>query len=308
MIPGVEGIHTWQNGLVLNDRSDGPPFYRVRRVNGLASSGDFDPEVDPAFGRPGEVPRIGDRGGRTLSYEGEVVASDLVEMRQMIGDLVAAFSVVDEQRMDVVKHPDYPGDLEPRFFHARPVEVSIDDEQATNPWRVSRGYERAYTITLRLSDPRVYAPGEEDIEASGIGVVEGTHTPVTPPFTLVGPSNNGITLDVENEGNAPTDAEFYLYGPCRNPVLSLVGAEPDRFLRFRDLVIDDTGHVKIDFRRRRAVRGNGDNVRHTLDPASTWWDRNVTCLDPGSSTVRYRAYDLEAPAKLRVVYNHADYS
>lgn len=308
MIGGVEAIHDWAGGVTLNDRADGPPFYRVRRIDGLQASADFEPPTDPAMGRIGEVARLGDRGGRTLTYEGEIVATDLVEMREMASDLVAAFSGTDEQRMDVSKHPSYTGLIPDRFYHARPVECTVDDEQVTNPWRVSRGYERAYSLTLRLSDPRFYEPGAETPSSFTMVEAEGIGFPVQPPFTLDPPGSMAISITCTNNGNAPTDAEFRLHGPCQNPVLSTVGANPDRFLRFRDLHIPDGEYVAIDFRRRRVIREGGENVRNKLDPSSTWWDRGVPCLEPGNTTVRFRAYAMEAPAQLEGIFNHADYS
>lgn len=308
MIGGIESIHTWDSDLVLNDRSV-YPYFRVDRIGGLTSSADFNPATDPAMGRTGEVPRISDRDGKTITYEGAVVCRSMGDLVSARAQLVAAFSGTDESRMDVEPHPDWTGDALPsRYYFARPLSADVSESQDVGPHRASLGYERAFSVAVRLSDPRYYDPDTVDVHDDTASAVDGSGVPFTPGGSGPGPDADGFEIVEVNPGNAKdSPAIFRMAGPLVNPVLSNESIGGGKFLRFSNLEIESGHSVTVDFRRRRAFRtDSGNNVRHTLDPSSTWWDRNVPCLIPGSNTLRLRGYAVGAGAQLRLIYNPAD--
>lgn len=311
MIVGKEGVHTWDGGALVLNRRDLDPHYRVDEIPGLRSLAELEAVIDPALGRTGEVPRESTRAGKSIEYRGIVVARSLASLRTAQGALPAAFATTAEREMIAAPHPAYVGAALPtRRFHARAIAVEADEQSVAHPNTTrSGGYEMPWSAVLRLSDPRYYHAGVgaqidvEDLVAAAIG---GAGVPFTPGTAVAGPSNQGFEVVTANPGNADVDGQFFMHGPLKNPVLSneTLGV----FLRFRGLLIPAGEHVMVDFRRRRAVRGGGENVRSTLDPASTWWDRGVHCLDPGANTIRLRGYLVGAGSKLRVLYTPADYA
>lgn len=302
MIVGVEGIHTWHTGLALNNRSGFPRIW-LRRCE-LHQSADFDPLADAIPGKPGEVPRYGDRTGKAVVYEGDLQARTLPALRNLTGDFLAAFSRTDEGRMDAAPHAGAVG-LAARYFFARPLDASVPDEQTVSSNRTDFGYSRPFTLALRMGDPRFYNPATVTAQDTTLSAMGGTGIPFN-PGSSVSASGQGLEVVAANSGNADTDALIAIRGPARNPVIS--NETSGVFLRFRDLVLDTGEDVTIDFKRRRAERTNGTSVWHKLDPASTWTDRGVPCLSPGNNTIRFRAYDIASGARLLVTFDPADYS
>lgn len=306
MIPELEGIHVWDGGVItLNDLSAWPR-YRVRELDGFGSTPDFAPEADDAIGRLGEVPRRGDRAGKTVTYLGEVEALTLLSLAEARAALIAAFATTDEKRMDVELPSGWAGAaIEERYFFARPLDCTVEGIQGS-PRNASRGRNRVFSLALRMSDPRFYHPTEIDVNDDVASAMGGVGVPFTPGGSGGGPDAEGFEIITDNPGNAPdTPGIVRMRGPLVNPVIS--NETQGVFLRFKGLEIDADNSVSVDFRRRRAYRTeSGNNVRHTLDPASTWWDRDTPCFVPGNNTIRLRAYDVGAGAQLRLIYNPAD--
>lgn len=310
MILGAEGVQAWTGAdgsiLALN-RRDLWPHYEVRRIPGLHRGGDFEAQSDNATQRTGEVPREGERAGKSMTYEGLVKARSLPDLLSAVESFQAAFADTAEGTMVHSPHPDYPGaDLPTRTLHCRVLEASVDDEQAVDPHRSSFGYERPFSLSVRLSDPRYYHDAETNDHSATVIVVGGTSFPFTPGDQLEPPSTQGVELVTTNDGSAPVDAVLMLQGPMRNPIVS--NETTGHFLRFIDLNLPDDQHfLEIDFHARTVKRpGVNVNVHHKIDPASTWWDRGVSCLVPGANTLRVRAYTLAGGASLRATYYPAD--
>jgi hypothetical protein len=310
MIVGVEGIHEWETGLVLNDRA-AMPHYRIEKIGGLRSAPDFSPTADPALGRTGEVPRLADRLGKTITYEGLIVATKLNDLEAANAALVAAFSGTTERKMTAGPHPGYAGPaLQTREFYARPLDAGGDESQDATPWRKSRGFERPFSLSLRLSDPRFYNPVADDVTAtvvSAVDVSDALGLPFVPGSDLSPPSGDQISLTVHNDGTVDTDPIIRINGPCSNP--SVTNRTTGKFLRFRNITVDSGDAIHLDFHERRATKANDDNnIRHKIDPASTWWDRGVVGLQPGANTVRLRARTLGGGASLEVTFKEADFA
>lgn len=307
MITGKEGICTWAGGVVLN-RRDLDVHYRVNEITGLRSTGDFAPEADPTIGRVGEAPRESERAGKTLSYTGDVIARALDDLREAQGALTAAFVKTREQRMTHAPHPDYTGPALPtRFFHGRPLDCACDDGNVRHPTTSrSGGYEMPFLLTLRLSDPRYFHPDLIELSDTVAAAVGGAGVPFTPGGRSAPPSGQGFVITTDNPGEFHSDAIMRAIGPLRNPVFS--SQTSGRFLRFKDLNVPGGQHVEIDFRRRKAKRSTGENVRHKLDPSSTWWDRGESgeCILPGENELRLRGYSVGVGAAFEVDYRPAD--
>lgn len=306
MIVGVEGIHTWDSGIVLNDRSVWPHYW-IDNIAGLYQLGDFSPETDEATHRLGEVPREGDRSGKTLVYEGRTRALTLASLHTARSALLAAFQTTAERKMVAAAHEDYEGEdeLPPRSFWARCLETTIEEEVGS-PHNTAHGHQREFTLSLRLSDPRYYHLDQETAFDNVLGDEGGTGLPLTPGDALDPPSSQGLSFTTANPGTADVDALLTLKGPARNPVVS--NETTDHFLRFRDLTLEVDELLEIDFRARTIKRpGPNVNVRHKLDPASTWWDRGVSCLVPGDNLIKMRGYEMVSGSRLDIEYYPADY-
>jgi hypothetical protein len=306
MILGLEGIHTF-NDLTLNDLSD-YPRYKLTSIVGLRSTADFDPVADEAITRKGEIPRLGERTGKSITYEGVIECQNHLDLLQMSEALGTAFDTTDELRMDSEPHADYDGEdeLPSRFFFARPISCDVSEEYADSVNLLTKGYELPFSIVLRLSDPRYYWTDAEDTaEDDTPSALGGAGVPFTPGGSSGGPSSEGYEVTVDLDGTSDVDATFRLHGPLGSPVLS--NESLDKFLRFRKLHIDDGDYVDIDFRNRTVLKSTDPhNKRQTLDPASTWWDRGVPCLTPGENVIRLRGYRVGTGSKLKVTYNPAD--
>lgn len=310
MIVGTEGIFTWNGGAITLNRRDLPVHYRVSELAGLRALPDFEPTSDKTIGRTGEAPRQGTRNGKTITISGEVVAkTGRAALRQAQADLSAAFATTDEKQLTAKQHPDFAGadPLSDRRFRARCLACDPDEGAVQSP-NMSRsgGWEMPFTLTLRLDDPRFYFEDLVTLTDDTASPMGGAGVPFTPGGSSAGPDATGFQITVDNPGNFDSEAILRLHGYQRNPVVS--NQTLDVFLRFRDLIIPGGEFVEIDFRRRK-VQLNGDtvsNVRHLLDPSSTWWDRGVVCLAPGSNVIRSRAYSVGMGASFDIDYRPAD--
>ncbi len=306
MVLGVEAVHTWETGLVLNDRSTYPQ-YRVRRVSGLHSTPDFEPISDNATGRTGEIARFQTRRGKTISYEGEILAESLADLRDATGELIAAFSSTDELRMDIEPHPDYSGsDLPARFYTARPLDVGVEDDQTeTSPFRWTRGYERPFSVSLRMSDPRFYYPDITEETDDVLAAIDAEGDIVVPDGETDPADTQGLSVTIDNEGNFETECRIIIEGRIWNPVVTNVTT--GKFLAFTNQDLDAGDDITIDTRRRRAMRGSDNkNIRYKIVPESTWWDRGEPALVPGPNQIVLRGYVMGAASTLRVRANSAD--
>lgn len=161
MIAGIEGRHAWTPpdagaaavvlGRVLDDAGKAVwPHYKLDSVSGLHSLGDSEDNRDKKVGQIGENPRLSQRRGKTITYEGWIRARSLKSLREADSDLREAFAEQSgEGRMDVSWHPlnaEFAGE-EARFYEARALGVEIIDTQQ------SMRYERKFLVVVRTSDP-----------------------------------------------------------------------------------------------------------------------------------------------------------
>lgn len=153
---GLEAVHSWDGGAaVLNDVS-AFPHVKLDSISGLRSLGDLEASADAAVNRRGEIPRASSRSGKTVAYNGRIRAQTLDAMRTLEESLLAAFESTVEKEMLITPNATYAPGATPRRFLARAVDCDIVDEQKYSFNRVTRGFERDFYLSLRLSDPRLY--------------------------------------------------------------------------------------------------------------------------------------------------------
>ena len=175
MIGGIEALHSWTPPGALTPAitlgavkapTTGEliwPRYKLSRVSGLHSLGDPQDSRDLLVGRVGEIARLSKRRGKTVVYEGTIHARNLLELRTAEQDLRAAFFDLDlEGRMDVAWHEDNVefAAVTPKFYEARALACEIIDEQG------SKRFDRAFVVSLRMSDPRYFDEESESDEAA----------------------------------------------------------------------------------------------------------------------------------------------
>lgn len=188
---GLEARHTWNGAVMLNDLTSFPR-YKLDRISGLTALGDSEDVRELAVGRLGEVPRRSFRRGKTITYEGRIQAQTLEEMREAEAALRAAFAdQLTERRMIVTPHPSYRTGS--RYFRARSLALEIADEQGS-PFNITRGFQRAFVLSIRSSDPRYY-DSEEDVNS-----------------LVVPNTDDAVTMTCDNTGRTATDPIFTLTG------------------------------------------------------------------------------------------------
>lgn len=306
MIVGLEGIFT-SNGITLNDLPSGFPRYRLTGIPGLLGTPDTDWQDEKAFGRTGMVPRKTARGGRSITFEGVIEATDQVMLRQATEDLVAAFQDTVEQRFEAKSHPLWPPEaaIPLRWFYARCDCLPVEDFSEAVLGSVTYGYQRPFSIIARLSDPRYYHEDSIHEVDDTRSPVSGAGVPFTPGGRSGSPSGNGFSITTTNPGTTDSDAQIKINGPIRNPIIS--NETLDLFLKFRDMTLGDLETVIVDFKRRTAYKEvSGANCRHKIHPNSTWWDRDAKCIVPGENIITLRGWSVDTDAKLVLDYYPAD--
>ena len=181
MIPGLEGRFAWTPageeepavtlGLLRDDEGrEVWPRYRIRNIGGLMGGGDPEDNRDAPPGRLGEIARLSQRRGKSVTFSGAIQARTLLELREAEADLRAAFAAMTEGRMDATWHPSNTefDAVPPKFFEARALTCEVVDVQE------AQGWERAFVIGLRMGDPRYF---DEETERHEVSIRE-TNTAV----------------------------------------------------------------------------------------------------------------------------------
>lgn len=304
VVPGLEGTHRWDDTITIGDQNAWPR-YKVRRITGLHSRGDFPEEVtEPIVGRIGELARRAFLAGRTVVFEGGVMGRSLAECRLGQGRLQAAFSVTDERDVVSAQHPDYAATVsgqESFLWRARCIGLEMGDEQN----HLSK-WERPFALSLRQSDPRFYDPTAvfEFAESAAVVVEPGIALPQTAPFSIPAAAPAG-SLTASVGGSAPTDPIIEIHGPVTNPRITnqTLGVE----LRFSAGFAVGTGSfVEVDFAE-RTVKLEGVTLI-TAEPSlilSDWWDAGVDGLVPGDNEILFAGDTVADPAKITVRWRNA---
>jgi hypothetical protein len=306
VIPGLEARHSWNAQVLLNDVSVSPR-YRLREITGLRSTADPEDNREPATGRRGEVTRRSWRRGKTITYEGQIEAQSLSQLRSGEADLADAFQELDaEGEMLIVPHPDLPDPPPPVLFRARSLSYEPGTERPgdrNDPRHM--GFMQPFVVTLRMSDPRFYrAQQAGPFESGALTSQIGLRLPVVLPVTIPAPGTIAGTITVENEGDADTDPVLDIYGPISNPVVE--NETVDARLTFEGLTLSDGQLLRVDFRTRRILLEGSTDYRSRLNrPASDWWDPDTPGLLPGQNTLHLRGESANDPARVVCTFFHA---
>jgi hypothetical protein len=299
---GLEGRHRWDGRLTLNNLAVWPR-YHVRSIPGLSSAGDPEDRRDNAIARPGEIPRRSFRRGKTVSYEGDIEALNMIQLREAIRDLRAAFDdVATEKQMVVTAHPSFAAGS--AYYWARALEVTIGEEQLVPPGHITRGFSRPFAVAVRWSDARYY-DGLPHLETTGSVIAGGgAAPPFVPPFTIPGPDEGAGAVTLTSAGTTQTDPTITIYGPVTNPLVENVthGLK----IALTGLVLGASDFVRLQFHPPRRVLLQGTTDASGLIDAddSNWWDSDVA-LPLGTQTIRFGGKSISDPARAEIAWNDA---
>jgi hypothetical protein len=242
-------------------------------IGNWGALGDREDRRSPRRGMIGEQALRAILLGKTLSPKGRVQAPSRQLLVRAVREFQAAMNDDQEQRFELWPHPDY-GSIG-HYFHAATLALDgLDDDQTNySPQSLPTPWQRDFTLSIRLSDPRMYVI--DDLAGTG--------------FT----SGSTHTLDVG--GNAPTDPvisgtlDGVDHFTVENLSLPVGGAHAKLF--FDDLPVT-TGDVEIDFDSRVATI-DGDDIGGFLTGFdSRWWDDDVPAgMNPGSNQIKATGLD-----------------
>lgn len=255
MIVGLEGIHE-SNGIEMNKLGTWPRVF-LERIPGLRDLPELIVVEDKLIGRVGVAPRASDRDGKVLTYEGQIQARTLGDLITYAEDVAHAFAGNSEQLFTAKPADDYAGAfaLPTRWFYGRPSSCQINTEYPDSMRGPTKGYEAAFSMVVRLSDPRYYWPD---------------------PITIAA----AAAIDADNPGRADTEAVITIEGAAMTDVtITNTSIDKQIVLAGIDPAVDT---IVIDSKRRTIKRGSGDNLYEFYDPLnSTWWDRGIPFLQSG---------------------------
>jgi hypothetical protein len=315
-LPGIEARHSWQpasgpafplGGVDLTSRSSWPN-YRLQKIDGRHSRPDSDDKRDQRTGGIGEIVRRSLPRGKTEAWQGLIRGRTLLELRQGVGAFQAAFAENAEGTMTIFAPATYVG--MPDFtFTARVITCTVPDEQTFGPdRRETSGWERAFTLGLRLSDPRYYETTLRTVTSSAFTSSQGLHAPFAVPFFIPGPGVAPGSLVASNGGTAPAEPILSLYGPWTDP--GVVNDTVDAALIFKSggLTVGKGQILSLDFRTRQIAIDGSPVSRDRIDwDLSNWWDAGVMGLAPGDNTIRMVGGGAGDPAKLVVSWHNPQY-
>jgi hypothetical protein len=300
-VPGLNGTHRWNDLVTLNDVSVFPRV-RLRRIPGLHTLPEREDVRDLPVGRDGEIPRDSARRGKSVVYEGLVEAqnqTDLDDFREtlleMFGDGTA------EGRMVIAPRSPFVGPT--YFYNAAVMALDIPEEHPASARRISYGFERPFTLGLRMSNARFYKEPAKTDTTAAITPSSGTSLPFILPVSLTPPDEASGTVIVENEGSAPTDFVVDLHGPSTNPFFANDTIGKRIRLPFE---IPVNNFVRIDFRQRSVLLNGIDRVGYDRE-ATTWWDRGSVGLRRGTNALRYGGDTIQDPAFAEITFNDAQW-
>lgn len=153
----------------------------------------------------------------------------------------------------------------PFRYRAIPTALDVPEEHPAEiaQHRATRGFERRFTVALRLPDPRFYG-----------SVLR----------TARGSAHSSAPLSINSSGAAPTDPLLRIYGPVTSPTVT---NQAGKTVSFSGAVA--SGEVlEVDFTTRTSTLVTGGTRKPGLTlnrQASTWWDGDTPGLTPGMNTL-----------------------
>lgn len=251
----------------------------------------------------GEIPRRAVLRGKPVVYEGTVEARSQGELDTFHDALEKAFAVTAERQMVISPRPPFAGG--PYFYTARVTALDIPEEhpEVEALRRQTLGYERQFTLGLRLSDPRFYASVLKTYQTALLVPSSGLSLPWTLPVSLPAPGDSSASVTAINTGTAPVDPIVDLYGPGR--ALGIANDTIGVQLRTKStLQVAQGQFVRVNFRDRTLLLNGVDDVRSQLDRESTtWWDDPMNGIISGSNVMRFIGENISDPAHAEITIN-----
>ena len=265
---GLEGIHRLaaptDDYFDMNLRS-GWPRIELDRIAGLHALPDADDNREATYAQHGEEIYASLVRGRTITYEGRVLARDLYSLRahSLLLRRAASKGRLREETITVRPHDAIGGNT--HQYLARVLALEMDDEQIIGVDTMPTPYQRSFVLTVRMSDPRFYLAGV-DITAGGA---------------------SGATVTVTNPGTVASDPVFYFNGPTPGDLT----IERLDNLAYRKMVYEDvetTGQMRLDFSDRTFTRvSDGESFEHKRAfSESSWWDPENVGINPGTTQIK----------------------
>lgn len=250
---GKEALHTWNSALTLNDRESGLPLYRLDKITGLHDRADSSNISEPITGQDGELFYPSPTLGKTIVYEGTVLASTSWGMRAARTSLLSVFHANTVGAM-IVAPPPTRGGVAWRYV-ARVLSCVCDDVQEAGLNSVPTPHQRTFLITLRQNIP-IYLGTVNN-------VVNGTSSVV-----------------VTNAGNAHAFPRITVNHPGGD--LTISNTTGSLSLTFLGLI---AGVFVMDFTLRRAYVNGTDVTAALEDATSNWLDELTYGMGAGANTI-----------------------
>ena len=149
----------------------------------------------------------------------------------------------------------------------------------------------SYMVAFRAFDPRVYSVDEYTSSADLTASAGGRTYNKTYNRTYPGTAYSGGDLLLVNGGNAETLPTVDVYGPVTGPLFTATIDGVDRTVELGGLTVPAGGIATISFADRTATLSDGTELDSYFTLREWWY------LQPGNTTVAYRAVESAAPSK-----------
>lgn len=243
-------------------------YSRCSEITGLKDKPDAD---DP---RVNLTNRIGERAfprqqrGKTITFQGRVYADSLQRLRawqSLVESCAAARSSdpLDWQMFSYYGSSVYNGDATPYdtagYFwlaYAIPIGFTMSNKQDVGPDAAPTPYQRAFTLSMRMSDPRWWLNqiGGDDAAQTASG-------------------GDGDSAGLFLDGSAPSEPTFTITGTGGgSATILLEHIDLGRQLQIAmDSELDADELLVVDFFNRKVTRGGDDYTGYVDWPNTDWW-------------------------------------
>lgn len=261
---GNDGRHTI-NSFTMMDLSvladhSALPYVVVDVITGLHDMADADDPRDSNNNQIGETPYLRLLKGKTLVYNGRVIANSLQQLRQVVTAFRGALSnCPSDTTLAIAPHPSVGGVT--LTAYGRPLACNVDDRQDNIPGDLPSAWQRKFVMSFRLRDPRFFDLASGD--------------------AITGAAASGSTATLVAVGNAPLEPVFAVAAPGGVVTLTHVGM--GRKVTFRSDL--PAGALVVDFMFRTARIGTRDVFGFIDWPNTDWWEPGVPGLIPATNNV-----------------------
>lgn len=154
---GLQARHTWwadtDSGFTMNDTAYGLPQTYLDKITGLFSLPEYADTRDPVIGGNGEVIYPSYSRGKTITYEGRLIAPDGDSLYAYRWQMMTVFGnrVNAEGTMNITPHPTYGSGY--WYFLGRVLALDIDEEIITSDLgAMPSPYQSHFILSIRSKD------------------------------------------------------------------------------------------------------------------------------------------------------------